>query len=98
MKGMSCPWLSGSLRSCLKRAKELQEAREAKNVSAKAAPGAVADLDSASLMKGRVAEVGTSSSKIHTQLTLPEMVPRLEPFAKPRRTAFWSVPGLNSRM
>lgn len=46
--------------------------------------------DPKGLMKGRVEEVGTSSLRpiIDKQLTLPEMVPGLEHFARPRKVGF----------
>lgn len=73
-------------------AKELQEARDAKKVSVKAAPASAAAAvpESASLISGRVAEVGDSSlrPKNYKQLTLPEMVPGLESFAKPRKVDY----------
>lgn len=44
----------------------------------------------APLMKGRVAEVGSSSIRpaIYKQLTLPAMIPALRAFAKPRKSGF----------
>lgn len=70
-------------------AKELQEAWEAKKVSARVAP-AVADPASTDLISGRVAEVGASflRPKIYKQLTLPKMVPGLESFARSRKVGY----------
>lgn len=40
-------------------------------------------------MKGRVAEVGSSSLRpVYKQLTLPAMIPTLQSFAKPRKSGF----------
>ena len=46
--------------------------------------------ESVSLIFGRVALVASSSlrPKIYKQLTLPEMVPELESFAKPRKVGY----------
>ena len=63
----------------------------AKRVASKAGKDKEAPASTAPpLLSGRVAEVGTSSlrPKIYKQLTLPEMVPGLEPFAKPRKQGF----------
>lgn len=48
------------------------------------------DQDPINLVKGRVAEVDSSSlrPKIYKQLTLPAMLPEIQHFAKPQKTNF----------
>lgn len=71
--------------------KEPKEAKEPKKAPAKASTiVGSAEPNPKGLMKGRVAEVHTSSLHpiIYKQLTLPEMVPGLEHFSKPRKVGF----------
>ena len=64
----------------------VKEQPAAKKVATKVAPVTSTVPESTALISGRVATVGSSSlrPKIYKQLTLPEMVPGLEPFSKPR--------------
>lgn len=75
-----------------------KDAREPKKAPTKTIVGS-GESDPKGLMKGQVEEVGNSSlrPKIYRQLTLTDMVPGLEHFAKPRKVGFRSDPGSRCR-